>query len=122
NWLNEDGTKRRLLPNLALNEDSDNPFWLIHRNPQRDENSRVVGSVHTNVRITDWLNATYRLGIDKYLTKFSSLTAPGSSVKVAWQNGMLSETNRDYDYLNSNLMLNFHKTVKEDWDLNLVLG
>lgn len=122
NWLNEDGTKRRLLPNLALNEDSDNPFWLIHRNPQRDENSRVVGSVYTNVKITEWLDATYRLGIDKYLTKFSSMTAPGSSVKDAWQNGMLSETNRDYDYINSNLMLNFHKTVKEDWDFNLVLG
>src|SRR5690606_33377473 len=47
---------------------------------------------------------------------------PGSSVKEAWQKGMLSETNRDYKYLNSNLMLNFHKTLDEDWDFNLVLG
>src|SRR5690606_30181937 len=122
NWLNEDGTKRRLLPNLDLNDDSDNPFWLINRNPQNDENNRIVGSVYTNVKITDWLDATYRLGIDNYLTKFSSMTAPGSSVREAWQKGMLSETNRDYNYINSNLMLNFHKTVKEDWDFNLVLG
>src|SRR5690606_34089326 len=100
-WLNEDGTKRRLLPNLDLNDDSDNPFWLINRNPQNDENNRIVGSVYTNVKITDWLDATYRLGIDNYLTKFSSMTAPGSSVRDAWQNGMLSETNRDYNYINS---------------------
>lgn len=121
-WLNPDGTKTRLLPELPLNEDNDNPYWLINKNPQKDETDRLVGTVYTNVKITDWFDATYRLGIDNYTTDFRSLTSAGSSVKVAWQKGMLSETTRDYNYLNSNLMLNFHKTFKEDWDVNLVLG
>jgi len=122
NWLNPDGTKHRLLPELALDTDVDNPYWLINRNPQKDETDRLIGTVYTSVKITDWFDATYRLGIDNYKTDFSSLTSPGSSVKEAWQLGMLSETTRDYSYLNSNLMLNFHKTFKQDWDLSLLLG
>ena len=103
-------------------EDSDNPYWIINKNPQKDRTDRLLGTVYTNVKITDWLDATYRLGVDTYGSKFRSLTSPGSSVKITWQNGMLSETNQDYDYLNSNLMLNFHKTIKEDWDFSFLLG
>jgi ferric enterobactin receptor len=121
-WLNPDGSKTRLLPNLALDEDVDNPYWLINKNPQEDETDRFIGTVYSTVKVADWLDATYRLGIDNYGTKYSSLVTPGSSVKIAWQNGMLSETNRNYSYLNSNLMLNFHKTVAENWDASLVLG
>jgi ferric enterobactin receptor len=122
NWLNPDGSKTRLLPNLALDEDVDNPYWLINKNPQEDETDRFIGTVYSTVKVTDWFDATYRLGIDNYGTKYSSLVTPGSSVKIAWQNGMLSETNRNYSYLNSNLMLNFHKTLAENWDASLVLG
>lgn len=121
NWIDATGNKTRLLPNLTLDEDGDNPYWLINKNPQNDRTDRLLGTVYTNVKITDWLDATYRLGVDTYGSKFRSLTSPGSSVKIAWQNGMLSETNQDYDYLNSNLMLNFHKTFKQDWDFSFLL-
>lgn len=123
-WLNPDGTNRRLLPELDLEDptDADNPYWIINKNPQTDQTDRLVGTVYTNAKVNDWFDVTYRLGIDNYTTDYRSLTSAGSSVKVAWQDGMLSETNRDYNYLNSNLMLNFHKTFKEDWDVSLVLG
>ena len=121
NWLNEDGTKRRLLPNLELDADSDNPYWIINRNPQKDNTNRLIGNVYTTAKITSWLDATYRLGIDQYTTDFNSLIAPGSSVKIPWQNGMMSETNRNYNYLNSTFMLNFHKTF-QDWETHFMLG
>ncbi|MBO9155312.1 SusC/RagA family TonB-linked outer membrane protein [Chitinophaga sp. GCM10012297] len=120
-WLNPDGTKHRLLPDAALDTDVDNPYWLIYKNPQSDRTNRFIGTAYVNLKITDWLDATYRLGVDNYTTQFSSLTSPGSSVKVAWQNGMLSETNRYYNYINSNFMLNFHKTFS-DWDINAIAG
>ncbi|MEO7315717.1 MAG: SusC/RagA family TonB-linked outer membrane protein [Ginsengibacter sp.] len=122
NWLNPDGTKHRLLPNILLDADTDNPYWIVNRNPQKDQTNRVIGNIYTTIKITDWLSATYRLGVDNYLSQFRSLTAPGSSVKDAWQQGMLSETDRNYNYINSNLMLNFDKTFKEDWNVNLTLG
>ncbi|AWO00200.1 SusC/RagA family TonB-linked outer membrane protein [Chitinophaga alhagiae] len=121
NYLNPDGTKRRLILNPELIDDIDNPNWLVYRNPQSDRNTRFIGTVYTTAKITDWFDVTYRLGVDNYTTQYTSLTAPGSGVKVAWQNGMLSETDRTYNYVNSNLMLNFHKTVK-DWDFGLLLG
>jgi len=122
NWLNEDGSKHRLLPDLPLDDDVDNPYWLIYKNPQSDRNNRFIGNAYTNVKITDWFDVTYRLGIDNYTTNFNSLTSPGSSVKLAWQNGMLSQTDKNYNYVNSNLMLNFHKTFAEDWEASMLLG
>lgn len=122
NWLTPTGTKRRLLPGLALDDDIDNPYWVLYRNPQGDKNTRVIGSAYTNIKITDWLDATYRLGIDNYTTQYRSLISEGSSVKAAWQNGMLSQSDQVFNYVNSNFMLNFHKTFKKDFDVNLLVG
>lgn len=121
NWLTPEGNKRRLLPGLALDDDIDNPYWVLNRNPQGDKNTRVIGSAYVNVKVTDWLDATYRLGVDNYTTQYKSLVAEGSSVKVAWQNGMLSQTDQVFNYVNSNFMLNFHKTFK-DFDLSFLAG
>ncbi|MFB6454894.1 SusC/RagA family TonB-linked outer membrane protein [Chitinophaga sp. Hz27] len=121
NWLNPDGSKHRLIPNIPLDDDSDNPYWLINKNPQSDQTNRFIGSIYTNVKVTNWLDATYRLGLDNFTTNFRSLISPGSSVKLAWQNGMLSETNKRYNFVNSNFMLNFHKQI-QDFDLSLLLG
>ncbi|UYQ95931.1 SusC/RagA family TonB-linked outer membrane protein [Chitinophaga horti] len=120
-WLNPDGSKHRLLPNLPLDTDVDNPYWIINRNPQADKTDRFVGNAYASVKITDWFDATYRLGLDNYTTTFNSLIVPGSSVKEAWQNGMISVTDQRFNYVNGNLMLNFHKQVG-DFDLSALLG
>uniref|UniRef100_F4C5J8 TonB-dependent receptor plug n=1 Tax=Sphingobacterium sp. (strain 21) TaxID=743722 RepID=F4C5J8_SPHS2 len=121
-WINPDGSNKLLLPDVKLEDNTDNPYWIINKNPQNDRNNRLIATAYTQVKITDWFDATYRLGIDNYTTNFRSLIAPGSSVKLAWQDGMLSETDRAYNYINSNLMLNFHRTFFENWDASLVLG
>ena len=123
-YLNADGTKRRIWPEPNLEDagDVENPYWIINRNPQTDETNRFIGTAYTNVNVADWFDITYRLGIDNYTTVFGNRIYPGSSVKVDWQEGMMSETNRNYSYLNSNLMLNFHHNINEIWDLSLLLG
>lgn len=121
-WINPDGSQHLLLPNIPLLDNADNPYWTINKNPQNDKTDRFLGTAYASAKITSWLDATYRLGIDNYTTDFSTLIYPGSAVKLAWQNGMLSEGKRQYSYLNSNFMLNFHKVIAEDWDLNLLLG
>src|SRR5690606_18466094 len=121
-WLNADGSKRRLLPNLPLDSDVDNPYWIINKNPQADKTNRFIGNVYTNVKVTDWFDITYRLGLDNYTTTFQNIIQEGSSVKEAWQQGMMSQNVRSYNYVNNNLMLNFQKQVSEDWELGLLLG
>ncbi|GHE46666.1 SusC/RagA family TonB-linked outer membrane protein [Sphingobacterium griseoflavum] len=120
-YLNPDGSNKLLLPEVALENNMDNPYWLINRNPQNDKTDRIIGNVYTNIDVADWFDITYRLGIDNYTTQFSSLTSAGSSVKLQWQEGMMSNTDRKYQYLNSNLMLNFKKQIN-DWDFGLLLG
>jgi len=121
-WINPDGSQHLLLPNIPLLDNADNPYWTINKNPQNDKTDRFLGTAYASAKITSWLDATYRLGIDNYTTDFSTLISPGSAVKLAWQNGMLSEGKRQYSYLNSNFMLNFHKVIADNWDLNLLLG
>lgn len=120
-YLNPDGSNKLLLPDVSLENNMDNPYWLIYKNPQTDKTDRVIGNVYTNINVTDWLDVTYRLGIDNYTSQFNSLVSEGSSVKLAWQEGMMSNTDKKYQYLNSNLMLNFKKQVN-DWDFNFLLG
>jgi len=120
-YLNVDGSNKLLLPDIALENNTDNPYWLIHKNPQTDKTDRVIGNMYTNINVTDWFDITYRLGIDNYTSQFNSLINAGSSVKLAWQDGMMSNTDKKYQYLNSNLMLNFKRQV-DNWDLNLLLG
>lgn len=120
-YLNADGTNKLLLPEVALEENMDNPYWLIYKNPQNDKTDRIIGNVYTHIDVADWFDITYRLGIDNYTTQFNSLVSEGSSVKLQWQDGMMSNTDRKYQYLNSNLMLNFKKQIN-DWDFGLLLG
>jgi TonB-linked SusC/RagA family outer membrane protein len=122
NWIDPSGKQILLLPNVALEDNVDNPYWTINKNPQNDKTNRFLGNVYANVKITDWLDATYKLGVDNYTTNFRSIITPGSAVKLAWQKGMLSENIRQYNYINSNFMLNFHKQFQQDWDLNFLLG
>lgn len=122
NWIDPSGKQILLLPNVALQDNVDNPYWTINKNPQNDKTNRFLGNVYTNVKITDWLDATYKLGVDNYTTNFRSILTPGSAVKEAWQKGMLSENVRQYNYINSNFMLNFHKEFAKDWDVNFLLG
>ena len=122
NWIDPSGRQILLLPNVALQDNVDNPYWTINKNPQNDKTNRFLGNVYANVKITDWLDATYKLGVDNYTTNFRSIIKPGSAVKEAWQNGMLSENVRQYNYINSNFMLNFHKQFQQDWDVNFLLG
>ena len=120
-YLNLDGSNKYLIPDLEPESNMDNPYWTINKNPQTDKTDRILGSAYTNIKVTDWFDVTYRLGIDNYTSQFNSIIYPGSSVKVAWQNGMISNTDKKYQYVNSNLMLNFKKQVS-DWDFNLLIG
>jgi ferric enterobactin receptor len=124
NWITSDGKKVRMFPNLELDDvtDFENPYWILNRNPQTDKTNRFLGNIYTSAKVAEWFDITYKLGIDNYKTGFTNLIAPGSSVKKAWTNGMYSERDIDYNYVNSNLMLNFHKVVAKDWDLSLLAG
>lgn len=122
NWQNADGTQNLLFPDISLDANIDNPYWTINMNPQKDKTNRFLGTFYTNAKFTDWLDFTYRLGVDNYTSTFTSKISAGSSVIENYQKGMLSQNVRQYNFLSQNFLLNAHKVVAEDWDFNLLLG
>ncbi len=121
-WLNDDGTKYRMFEGLQqLSDDLDNPYWIVNRNKVNDKTTRFTGSVNLKLDVCDWFNIAYTGGTDRYTTDTRRLIEPGSGVELLYQKGMLSENDRTYEYLSSNLMMNFKKTFG-DFDLNLLLG
>ena len=120
-WLNEDGTKKFIFPTLSLEDQVENPYWIINKNKMTDKNERITGAINANVNITEWLNVAYRLGLDSYTNDSYTYIAPGATARPLYQNGRLSKSKINYNYLTSNLMINAHKTFG-DFDLNLLLG
>lgn len=121
-WLNEDGTKYRMFGDRqALEDDIENPYWIINKNDLHDRNERITGSIAANLDITSWLTATWRGGVDSYTNDSHTYIAPGASVREMYQNGRLSKSKVNYNYMTSNFMLNAHKTFG-DFDFNLLAG
>jgi ferric enterobactin receptor len=122
NYLNADGSKIRLLSAYQdLASDIENPYWIINQDKLTDATARLTGALNAAFKVTDWFDINYKVGLDKYLTNNYTYIAPNSAVPVTYQNGRLSESDVNFRYLNSNLMMNFHKKV-QDFDLSLLVG
>lgn len=120
-WLNEDGTKYRLFEWESVQNDYDNPYWILNKMPRTDKTNRLTANVRLDFDVTDWWKINYVVGVDRYDQETTRFSAPGSGISLIYQKGLLSENERKYEYLTSNLMTNFHKELG-DFDLNLLLG
>ena len=121
-YLNEDGTKYRMFGDKQeLEDDIENPYWILNKNSLSDKTNRFTGSINASFKVAEWFDINYRAGYDTYNYSDRTLIAPGAALKKQYQNGKMSENDKVYGYLTSNLMLNFHKKFG-DFDLNLLLG
>jgi ferric enterobactin receptor len=121
-YLNEDGTKYRIFEGLQqIADDVENPNWIINKNKLTDKLNRFTGGLNASLDLTNWFNILYRVGYDNYNTGAYTYIAPGGAVLEKYQKGRLSKSNVAYEFIASNLMLNFKKSLG-DFDLNLLLG
>lgn len=120
-WLNSDGTRRRLMPDIPLDDDIDNPYWIINRSPMTEKLDRLIGSVYVNAQPLSWLNFSFKMGLDHYNSQTRNITAPGSSVILSWQQGAESLSDRQNDLFTTNFLMNIEKSYK-DFNFGLMLG
>ncbi len=120
-YLNEDGTKYYMFPSLLPESQMENPYWIINKNKMTDKNERITGAVTASYKFTEWLDLSYRMGVDSYVNDAYTYMAPEGNVSKVYQNGRLSKSTIKYNYLNTNLMLNFHKTWG-DFDVSALAG
>ncbi len=92
NYLNPDGSRRRLLAvGNGTDADADNPYWSAYNNPQTDRTNRFIGNVLVSFAPTKWLTLSHNIGTDWATTRITSVRAVGTS-QVSNQNGGIAET------------------------------
>lgn len=122
NYENTDGTQyRKFAGTLPLENDIDNPYWIINKDKLTSQTKRITGGINGNYKITDWWDVIARLGYDQYNTNDYTYVAPGSAVIQLYQNGRLSKSLYGYTFVTTTVMSNFHKKFG-GFDTHLMLG
>jgi TonB-linked SusC/RagA family outer membrane protein len=122
NYLNLDGTQyRKFAGTRALEDDIDNPYWIINKDNLTSKTNRFTGGINGNFKIANWWDITGRVGYDQYSTNDYTYIAPGSAVIPLYQTGRLSKDMVAYTYITTTVMSNFHKSFG-DFDTHLMLG
>ena len=121
-WLNPDGTKYRLYQDKQdMEDDRENPYWIINRNTIKDATYRFNGGGNVNIKLADWWDVTGRAGIDRYNLDSYTYQAPGAALKTMYQNGTLSKGDITFQYVTAQFLSNMQKRFG-DFDLGLLLG
>jgi TonB-linked SusC/RagA family outer membrane protein len=124
-YLNPDGTRRRLLSDLAT--DADNPYWTLKYNTINDDVNRILGNAKIIYDPTDWLNITYIAGTDITHELTESVRYPGTSLRnsstgVSYVLGGIAQSQNLNRILNSQLLVTFKKELMEGLDGELLIG
>jgi ferric enterobactin receptor len=121
-YENPDGTQnRKFAGTIPLENDIDNPYWIINKDKLTSQTKRITGGINANYKIANWWDVIARLGYDQYNTNDYTYVAPGSAVIPLYQNGRLSKSLYGYTFVTTTLMSNFHKTFGA-FDTHLMLG
>ena len=121
NYLNPDGSVRRLLGANQASTDADNPYFQVYKNPQTSRTNRLLGNVQLTFKATDWLSFSYNLGNDFYFQKDRSVRAVGTT-QPSNQNGGVSESNTFNQLITSNLLGTLSHTFNDNFSGSFVLG
>ncbi len=115
-WKNPDGSNYTYLPFY------DNPYWSCYENPFTDDVNRILGNTYITYRPLDWLDVTYRVGIDQYTDSRKQIFAVGSNQPDNAPGGEINENIQRYKEFYSDLLITARRELNEDLNLNVILG
>jgi TonB-linked SusC/RagA family outer membrane protein len=97
----------------------DNPFWSVNKVLFKDKVNRIIQSAHLDYKITPWLTASYKLGLDNYSDKRESDWDINSGSESLGRIDLGTILSTD---INSDLLLLISKDFKGDFSLDATLG
>ncbi|MFC7668142.1 TonB-dependent receptor domain-containing protein [Hymenobacter humi] len=122
NYLNPDGSRRRLLARgNGTDADADNPYWSAKNNPQTDRTNRFIGNVNLSFKPFSFVTLSHNLGTDLYTSRTTSVRAVGTS-QIGNQNGGLAETVDQFRLLTATTLASFTHDFGDKLGGSLVLG
>ncbi len=108
NYLNPDGTRRRLAGDDT--REIDNPFFSIYKNHNEDRTNRSIGNLSFSYDPIPWLNLTARVGADIYSTLGNYFQHPETNAGQG-PGGFVENFTENSQLLNGNLLA----TVKKNF-------
>ncbi len=99
---------------------ADNPLWSYENAGFRSNTKRVNANLNIGYEINNWIDISYKIGIDSYTESQKDFIRPGST--GAQGQGRVTTYNVSWNQLESNLMLTFNKYFGENWNLRAILG
>lgn len=105
----------------SLDDFTQNPYWILYREPNVDTRNRTMVSGTANYKITDFLNIQGRLNYDKSADEFEWKKYASTSQVLANVNGEYSVDKTEYRQFYGDLLLNFNKEFG-DFSVNASLG
>ena len=105
-YINPDGTRKKIAGGATA--ESDNPFWDVNKNINRDKTNRLLGNLALTYSPFKWLSITGRLGADVYTTNGNRLWHPQSNSGVG-TGGFIENYVDNTRIYNGNLVANIRK-------------
>lgn len=95
-----------------LDDFTQNPYWILHRNRSTDKRNRVLASGSAKWNFTDYLNVMGRLSYDGTTDNYEQKLYASSAQTLVPANGRYRKEEFTTTQLYGDLLLNFNKTFK----------
>lgn len=100
----------------------DNPYWSWKYNKTITDMDRVVGNLALDLKITDWLSATYRIGANAFYQRRDEIIEIGSRASEFGKAGGMTTDDVDMLEFDTQLFLNFNKSISEKIGISGLVG
>ncbi|MVZ64729.1 SusC/RagA family TonB-linked outer membrane protein [Sphingobacterium sp. DK4209] len=115
---------------LSGTHHSQNPYWVLHRNPTNQDRDNIIGQAQLRYTITGWLSASARGTINKRWDAFERQVYAGTQGVLSGEtiegkladNGRMIRDESENTAIYADFLLIGNKTFAEDWDLNFTAG
>lgn len=103
----------------------DNPRWSLENNLYDDQIDRVIGNFDLTYKLTPWLRATYKIGVDNFTFSrngYDQIGARGNANTSANQAGGIVEGRTLSRNINSYLTLTAERELAKNLNLSVLVG
>jgi TonB-linked SusC/RagA family outer membrane protein len=115
----EDPNTRANVFFISTNQ-ANNPYWSTKYDGFKSNVHRFVSGLNASYDILDWLNASYKIGINNYSQRDLEWFRPGS--RGAGGVGQIISNDITFTEIESNFLLSANRRITEDLDIRLILG
>jgi len=98
----------------------DNPLWSWEHNKVITDMDRIVGTINLSYNITDWLNASYEIGVNTFVQRRQQII---DKLSRGYQGlGAIIDDDVWQQEIESNFLLTFNKQFGSGLDFKAIIG